>query len=158
MIKLLALAVWLSAAPALGADLYQWTDARGGVHFSDNLQTVPQEIRNSGRLSVRKDFFAAAPSAPTKPTAKTSSDQAVRSSSDAETSLPVEATAQPPVQVLYAPQETTIVIVNGQRRPSRHRPPCRGAHCPTPFRPDFSQRQYIHPSAFDGGSRQYVQP
>lgn len=158
MIKLLVLALWLavSPTPGLSADLYQWTDARDVMHFSDNPHAVPKEIRNSGLLKMRKDFFSATPTRAKLPE-KTPGDLPAYSSSDTTTPLPVEAPTQPPVPVIYAPQENTIIVVNGQQHAARHQL-CRGKRCAPVFRPDFNDRQYIHPSAFSGGSRQYVRP
>lgn len=158
LIKLLVLGLWLvaSTAPALSADLYQWTDPRGVVNFSDNPYAVPKEIRNSGRLQMRKDFFPATPTR-AKLGEKTPVEPPASSGSDTVTPMQVEAIPQPRVQVIYAPQENTIVVVNGQQRSVRHRP-CRGERCAPAFRPNANDRQYIHPSVFGGGSRQYVRP
>lgn len=158
MIKLLVLGLWLVAwaAPALSADLYQWTDARGIMHFSDNPQAVPKEIRNRGLLKMRKDFFPAM-STGAQLAEKTPVDRPASSGSDTVTSILVEVNPQPPVQVIYAPQENTIVVVNGQQHAARHQP-CRGERCAPAFRPDINDRRHIHPSVFSGGSRQYVRP
>ncbi len=39
------LATWLSAAPA-AAQIYRWTDSAGVVHFTTNLDSIPEEHRN----------------------------------------------------------------------------------------------------------------
>lgn len=81
-----------------------------------------------------------------------------------------ETVAEPPAESLspstapersvfnYAPQQTTIIVVNANPR-HRERNPCAGNnHCPAAFRPNFNDRRYVHPSVFNGGSRQYIQP
>ena len=37
---------------ALGADLFQWTDARGVIHFTDSFDSVPEFMRQSASLIV----------------------------------------------------------------------------------------------------------
>jgi hypothetical protein len=39
------LATWLIAAPA-AAQIYRWTDSTGVVHFTTNLDSIPEEYRN----------------------------------------------------------------------------------------------------------------
>jgi hypothetical protein len=58
--------------------------------------------------------------------------------------------------VTYALQEVNIVVVNSNlQQPNLH--PCAfGGHCKPAFRPDFTDRRYIHPSVFDGSSRCYA--
>jgi len=36
---------------SLGADLFQWTDAVGVVHFTDSFNSVPESMRDSRGLS-----------------------------------------------------------------------------------------------------------
>ena len=45
------------AALVRAADVYQWTDSRGVIHFTDDLYAVPESIRRSEQLVIRKDFF-----------------------------------------------------------------------------------------------------
>lgn len=159
MKKFRAIGFWLLAttAPVFGADLYQWTDGRGVVHFSDNPQAVPKKIRDSAEVKVRKDFFSAAPeffTAPKKPL------EVPLSASKADAPGAQEPAATAPAPGIDAPPVTTVVVINNaghQHRLARHHP-CRGEPCAPAFRPDFNQRQYIHPSAFSGGARQYIRP
>jgi hypothetical protein len=53
-----------------------------------------------------------------------------------------------------------IIVVFGNSQSRRGRAhSCRfGGNCRPVFRANFADRQYIHPSVFDGGSRQYIHP
>jgi hypothetical protein len=143
----------LLSSPVPAGEIYQWTDLNGVVHFTDNLNLVPDIARNSSSLIVRRDLSTnASPLVEVKPISPEplphpEPGRTLQSMSD-----------QPEVPpVLYAPQEVTIVVVNsGHPHPGKHL--C--LHCkPKPiFRPDFNNRQYIHPSVFSGGSRQYIHP
>jgi len=42
----------------LGADLFQWTDAVGVIHFTDSFNSVPESMRDSPRLIIRPGFFS----------------------------------------------------------------------------------------------------
>lgn len=155
-LKRLARAIGLAltlSSPASAAEVYQWTDLNGVVNFSDNLDLVPQSARSSSSFVVRQDLVTVAsstvevsPIAPeplTKPEAERTAEV-----------MPTPAEVTP---VFYAPQELTIVVVNSFRHPKKHG--CGGGGpCKRVFRPDFNDRQYIHPSVFSGGSRQYIHP
>jgi len=58
----------------------------------------------------------------------------------------------PPLIIYYNPQYFQIVVVNSFARPAK-KEKSRGV-----FRPSFDDRRFIHPSAFDGGSRQFIRP
>lgn len=58
---LLALALALGA-PA-SAEIYQWTDAEGRIHFTQDLSQVPPKLRNAAEASARKETPPAAPPA-----------------------------------------------------------------------------------------------
>jgi Domain of unknown function (DUF4124) len=38
------------------AQIFQWTDVKGVIHFTDNPDSIPESIRNSSALIVRKDM------------------------------------------------------------------------------------------------------
>jgi hypothetical protein len=147
----------LSLQPAVGgADLFQWIDANGVIHFTDNPYAVPESIQHSGRLLVRKDFLVDSqpandmliPGVPVQPilSAETKKDFA----SDSK---------QPePTSVTYSPQEINVVIVNSNVRRSKPRSCGAGQSCKPGFHPDFNDRQYIHPGVFNGAVRQYIHP
>jgi Domain of unknown function (DUF4124) len=143
-------------SPTLAADLYQWADSKGVIHFTDSLNNVPAAVRDSNGLAVRRNFMI--DSEPANAAMPPSSLNPVEiqpvptSESEAPSSDP-----QRPV-INYAPQNTVIIVVNSSpHRPNRKL--CGGAtHCFPVFRPDFNDRRYIHPSVFNGGSRQYIHP
>lgn len=131
--------------------IFQWTDVKGVIHFTDNLASVPEWIRSSSTLIVRKDMVSNSHASVT----------AIAPLPPAEISWaknPLDAEREPlaTTVVTYAPQEVNIVVVNSNlQQPSLH--PCAfGGHCKPAFRPDFTDRRYIHPSVFDGASRRYV--
>ncbi|HXG53099.1 MAG TPA: DUF4124 domain-containing protein [candidate division Zixibacteria bacterium] len=135
-----------SAPVAAGAaEIYQWTDAGGVVHFTDDLTSVPREIRRSAALRIRTMEEPKADRAP--------EEIPVFEPERIPVATPEEPRVPEPVIVNYAPGETTIIVVNSGARKRPHR--CRG-DCG--FRPNFFDRRYIHPSVFNGGSRQYIQP
>jgi Domain of unknown function (DUF4124) len=155
-VKRLGLVIGLTlllSSPVSAGEIYQWTDINGIVHFTDNLNWVPELARNSSNLIVRRDLPTnASPAVEVRPI----SPEPLTTPEPGPTlqPLPYQAEVSPP---LYAPQEVTIVVVNnGHRHLRKH--PCGGAHCKPVFRPDFNNRQYIHPSVFSGGSRQYIHP
>ena len=47
----------LKQSGVAGADLFQWTDANEVIHFTDNLYNVPQSVRDSAKLVIRKDYL-----------------------------------------------------------------------------------------------------
>lgn len=152
----------LLLSPALSdAEVFQWTDARGVLHFADNLHSVPEALRNSPQLVIRQDLaprdknFEASnlPEGPGQEPAPEEKLPKATSPADREP-------ANLPRQVVhYNPQQTTIVVVN---HTTIVRPPkdkiCASEGCKPVFQPNFNDRRYIHPSVFDGGSRQYLQP
>ena len=130
------------------AQIFQWTDVKGIIHFTDNPYSIPESIRNSSALIVRKDMDTNSHSS-----SVTSFEPlpAVEISSATNPSDPIATTV-----VTYAPQEV-IVVVNSNlgQQPNIH--PCKfGSNCKPAFRPDFTDRRYIHPSVFDGGSHRYI--
>jgi len=138
----------IPVAPA-GGEVLQWTDSRGVIYFTDNPRAVPEFIRNSSQLIVRSDLtsveFSEAPVEPV--TIEPALEPAPPDSPKAE---PPQA---PPTIVQINPQTFHIIVVNSFVSPVRRRPPPRGV-----FRPNFDDRRFIHPSVFDGGSRQFIEP
>jgi hypothetical protein len=135
------------------AQVFQWTDDRGVLHVTDNPYSIPESVRNSSLLIVRTDWHTSSgpadrrpdpPPAPVQPGATEETESHERRLS-------------PPPHVIYAPQELNIVVVHHAR--SHKKNPCRAAgECKAIFRPDFTNRRYVHPSVFTGGSRQYIHP
>jgi hypothetical protein len=52
---------------AFGVDLFQWTDARGVIHFTDSFDSVPELVRQSASLIVRPGFFSPADQSKSRP-------------------------------------------------------------------------------------------
>ena len=140
---------------ALGADLFQWTDANGVIHFTDNSFAVPESVRRSANLIVRPDFLS--PSAPSGG-GQGLLEQLPAAKPEVSQPSPLLASEPgPPTFVTYAPQEVTIVVVNSSvQQPGTKS--CVGDNCKRGFRPDFNHRWHVHPRVFAGGSRQFIRP
>ncbi|HWO43740.1 MAG TPA: DUF4124 domain-containing protein [Candidatus Eisenbacteria bacterium] len=134
---------------ARAAEIYQWIDESGIIHFTDDPERIPASAPQLPSFAVRE--FAETPK-------DTGREAAPQPPPPGQPSLlePPPAPAEPAPFIYYAPQEVTIVVSNSSRR-RFHKPPCK-VHCGPSFRPDFNDRRYIHPSVFNGGSRQYIQP
>lgn len=150
----------LGASNLVTGEIYQWTDARGVIHFTDNLSAVPDAVRRSPELVVRRDIETETMSAGTddpltekKPTRE--SDTTKKKSPE---TVSVDSGKGAPAGVSYHSEPVTIVVVNSiLRRPGKH--PCHAkGNCQPAFRPDFNDRRHIHPSVFGGGARQYIHP
>ena len=155
---LFSLFLWLCPSAARG-EIYQWTDSRGVIHFTDSLQSVPEAMRGSPNLIIRTDIKNHSyeiPVSPLNPTEEPLPEsEAPESTASPE---PEEDKAVPPV-VHIDSQNFTIVVINSNVHHSRKKKGCliRGG-CKPIFRPSFKDRRYIHPSVFNGGSNQYIYP
>ena len=132
------------------AQIFQWTDVKGVIHFTDNPYSIPESIRNSSALIVRKDMD-------TKSHSSVTTFDPLPAAEISSATNPLDADPKPiaTTVVTYAPQEVIVVVNSNSGQPNVH--PCNfGSHCKPAFRPDFTDRRYIHPSVFDGGSRRYV--
>jgi hypothetical protein len=167
----------LSLCPSfVGADVYQWTDPRGVVHFTDNFLSVPDAFRNSPKLIIHHDVepkrksseisTAEEPSgkgvidAPQAPEAAGPREQELSGPSQPVIyhSPPPVVYHNPPPVVYYSPQYFQIVVVNPAVRHPHKKPCLIPEGCKPSFRPNFDDRRFIHPSVFDGGSRRLVHP
>jgi Domain of unknown function (DUF4124) len=127
-----------------GAEIFQWTDARGILHFTDNPYSIPETVRNSSMLIVRNDFHPAGSSSSEPVAPLATSSQAEEAGSDASR-LPSHA-------ITYAPTEANIIVVSRNTRVKKN--PCVSVHdCRAAFRPDGAKRRYIHTSAPGRDSR-----
>jgi len=146
------LLLWVSPGYSIG-EVYQWTDPRGVIHFSDNLNSVPVALWESPQLIVRRDLFVHETLA--GPAAQQQYPQESRFEPTAPQSHPVEFNPT----IIYSPQTTTnIVVINSGFRRVRRRPfPVHRHHGPS-FERKFKDRQYIHPEAHSGRRRQYIHP
>jgi hypothetical protein len=157
LIGLAALCLLLQTRGA-GAEIFQWTDAKGTLHFTDNPHRIPEAMRNSPALIIRKDLEVESPPPETVPLPLPAAAPVSASVlSDGETH-------QTGTEANYAVEEVNeinnIIVVFGNSQSRRGRAhSCRfGGNCRPVFRANFADRQYIHPSVFDGGSRQYIHP
>lgn len=166
-----ALALWVSRlavfALALAftlprpawAQVFQWSDARGVIHFTDNASAIPESVKGSPQLIIRGDFDMRARSSEiSTPPEIVRPEPASQPKAPEVVSPPEpEPTKVAPPIIYYNPQYFTIVVVNSiVRQPRRICPIPEG--CRPVFQPNFDDRRYIHPSAFNGGSRQFIQP
>ena len=143
----------------LPAEVYQWIDARGVIHLTDNLHSVPEPVRSSPGLVIRRDIeMTGAPSGAYSPPESTEPEPATPPKT-AEAAPPAELEQKPvaPVNIVYSPQQTVVVINSTVIHP-RKRGCLIPEGCPGTFRPNPADRRYIHPSVFSGGSRQFIQP
>jgi hypothetical protein len=130
--------------------IFQWTDVKDVIHFTDNSDSIPESIRNSSTLIVRKDMD-------TKKHSSVTIFDPLRAPEISSATSPFDADPKPiaTTVVTYPPQEVIVVVNPNSGQPSVH--PCNfGSNCKPAFRPDFTDRRYIHPSVFEGGSRRYV--
>jgi hypothetical protein len=154
--KLIGLGAFFLLMETTGASaqIFQWTDVKGILHFTNNPHWIPESIRNSAAVIVRKDLDVKnqSPPEPPAPLVASGTPSAIHQSEDGTHQIGTALET-------YAPQEVNIVVVGSfdSQRPHTH--PCKfGGNCKPAFRPNFADRQYIHPSVFDGGSRQYIHP
>ncbi len=150
---------FLSPIP-LRAELFQWTDTRGVVHFTDNLLSVPEPLRGSPLLTIRRDLDIKSESSETSTLSEVARQDPVLEAKTPEAVSPIEPEATKVDQPIihYNPQYFHIVVVHSIVRHPKKRPCLIPEGCRTVFRPNFEDRRYIHPSVFNGGSRQYIHP
>ncbi len=149
---MVGLLLWVSPAFSIG-EVYQWTDPSGVINFSDNLNSVPEALRESPQLIVRRDLFVHETFV--DPAAQQHDPQESRFEPPAPQSHPVEFKPT----IIYSPQITTnIVVINSGIGRVRRRPfPVHRPHGPS-FGRNFKGRQYIHPEVRSGRPRQYIHP
>lgn len=144
----------------LRAELFQWTDPRGVVHFTDNLHSVPEHLRNSPHLIIRQELAVKRGSSETSTLSENARQESVSEPKTAAVVPPPEpepTKGAPPV-IYYNPQYFTIVVVDSIVRRPKNRVCLIAESCRPVFRPNFADRRYIHPTVFTGGSRQFIHP
>jgi hypothetical protein len=145
---LLCLFLWVPPVLSMG-EVYQWTDSRGVIHFTDNYQLVPEPLKDTPRLIVREDFLTEGEFSEASPLFEN-----VRQGPVPE---PVPVKVVP--QVIDNSQHfNTIVVVNSFATRPITKPCLHSKGCGPVFRPNFRDRRFIHPSVFRRGSRQYIHP
>ena len=126
----------LTHSLALGADLFQWTDARGVIHFTDRLDAVPETVRQSASLIVRPGFFSPPTSSESGPTLPGQSLVTPPPEPLQDSQLITNDFGQVPLS--YTPQETIVVTNSGVQ------PWCARNKCGFAFRPRFNGSQHPH--------------
>ncbi len=139
-------------------EVFQWTDARGTIHLTDNPQSIPDSLRGSPSLIIRHDLEVKGSVSGSLDQPSTVNDQPAPPEPDAASPPdPPQKKAAPPNVQDYS-QHITIVVINSVVHQIRKHPCLNPAGCQGVFRPNFDDRRFIHPSVFNGGSRQFVQP
>lgn len=145
-------------ATSLGSEVFQWTDSRGVIHFTDDYSRIAAGVRGTPDVIIRHSF---AESEQKTPAVVTVTKEPVGGDKREYERLGREDAYEPKEKYSNdasadtgASENVTIVVVNN----SVHKKPCRGHACSGRFQPNFNDRRYIHPDVFNGGTRQYIQP
>lgn len=140
-------------APSAAGELFQWTDFRGTIHFTDNFLSVPDAARKSSEFLIRNDWGDAR-QVPFQFAPEPLSTEPAPKAPVPETPRPPGAKPNQVTQIVhYNPQHITIVQVTNivrRREPKPVTPPT--------AKRNFDDRQYIHPSVFGSGPQQYIHP
>ena len=156
LIRIAWLMILLVPWTALGSDLFQWTDSRGVIHFSDDFYSVPESIRQSSRLIVRRDFDLR--KRPISASTNHGPEAFVPAPQPPQTHAYTPPVNDPSVLMTEPPQNVTIVVINSNVRQAKKHPCPSRETCKSGFRPDFNDRRYVHPSVFNGASQRYIHP
>lgn len=154
-----ALALAFTLSRPAWAQVFQWSDARGVIHFTDNASAIPESVKGSPQLIIRTDMNLRSDGFDSAPAQERAVEQPAFEPE--ATPTPAPSTAEPaksPAPIIhYNPQNYTIVVINSVvRKPKKECLLPEG--CKPVFQPSFDDRRFIHPSVFDGGSRQFIQP
>ncbi len=156
--------LWVSPAFSMG-EVYQWTDLRGVIHLTNNLNSVPEALRESPQLIVRRDFVTR--ETIPDPDAQPVFSKGTSPEPDAPETIspPVSDSTKVAPTIIYNQQTTTNIVVVQSRG---HRFKKRGFRVRRHFRPAFMRkfkhkrtfkgRQFIHPEEITGRRRQYIHP
>jgi hypothetical protein len=150
---LFSLSLLATATLAHGGEVYQWFDSMGGIHFTDDYYATPVALRDTPNLIVRTDLGkeqAVDSNSGASPITRRNVDREDRWANNAENyeanSRYVDANSES-----FEPPQNVIVVVNDSL-PTK---PCRHS-CAGRFKPDFNDRQYIHPSVFNSSPHHSV--
>jgi Domain of unknown function (DUF4124) len=133
---------------ALGADLFQWTDAAGVIHFTDSFNSVPESVRPSPSLIIRTGFFS--PAAPLA-VKQLSIEQPEAIMSEPACDSQLIANNSGPTLVPDAPQKTIVVVNSIAQRPIKPLP-CLGGSCNHVFHHRFNDPRHVHQRPFGVGT------
>jgi Domain of unknown function (DUF4124) len=146
---LLLFPLWLLAtvSPAHAGEVYQWFDSTGGIHFTDDYYATPVALRGTPDLIVRTDLGRQQFVEP-----QTVSGTAVQQRWVTNTENQGQSSRYADLNSdNFEPAQNVIVVVNDSLPTN----PCHHG-CRVRFKPDFNDRQYIHPSVFNAPARQYI--
>ena len=147
--KLVAIAwmVFFLPAPGLGSEIFQWTDSSGVIHFTDDYYATPVALRGTPDLIVRTDLGRQQFVEP-----QTVSGTAVQERWVTNTEIQGQSSRYADLNSdNFEPAQNVIVVVNDSLPAN----PCLHG-CRVRFKPDFNDRQYIHPSVFNAPARQSI--
>jgi hypothetical protein len=137
---LILLALGLSAQAQ--AEIFQWTDSKGTIHFTDDYDRVPPLLKGSDRLIIRSDLPSGSPTFPAR-------EEEARLDAIKPQEPPEPESSPAPAAGVYNDSRDIQVVVNSFGNLNG------GKHCLVPkscrsqARFDFNDRRYIHPSVFD---------
>ena len=150
----LCVLLWGATAFSQVIDVYQWTDSNGVINFTDNLKLVPDAIRDSPELIVRKDLFVF----DTPSSLATDQLYPQKSRFGPPELKPYPVQHSPNINIYPPDPVTNVIVVNsGFRRVKKRHFPTFG-HRGRSFRKNKLGRQYIHPEARSGNRTQYIHP
>ncbi len=136
---------------------YQWFDSKGGIHFTDDYYATPVALRDTAQLIVRTDL-AKEQTADSNTVGYAVTQGIVDRENNGENYRQSLGYVDTSSDSFEPPQNVTVIVVNNSALHAKQSP-CRASRaCAVRFKPDFGDRQYIHPSVFNGGSRPYVRP
>jgi hypothetical protein len=138
---LVLLAVGLSV-PAQ-AEIFQWTDSKGTIHFTDDYDRVPPSLKGSDRLIIRSDL---------------PSGGSTFRVGEKEAGFDAAKTREPPLEHEPGPAPAAVVsydshdiqvVVNSFVSLRAGKQCLVPERCRPRARSDFNDRRYVHPSVFD---------
>src|SRR5215510_5151632 len=133
---LFSLSVLATVSPARAVEVYQWFDSTGGIHFTDDYYATPRALRGTPDLLVRTDLGKQQFVEP-----QTVSGAAVQERWVTDTENQGQSSRYADLNSdNFEPPQNVIVVVNDSLpiKPCFH-------GCRVRFKPDFNDRQYIHP-------------
>lgn len=137
----------LTRSLTLGADLFQWTDATGVIHFTDSFNSVPESLRHSPSLIIRTGFFSPAPPSAVK---QLSIEQPAAIMPEPAHDSQLIANNSGPTLAPDAPQETIVVVNSITQRPIKPLP-CLGSSCNHVSHHRFNDPRHVRQRPFGAG-------
>jgi hypothetical protein len=134
----------------LAGDLFQWTDATGVLHFTDDVTVIPEVFRQSSHFTVRKNFFSPAPASAVKPWITDPLPPAkpqLTETFNGFTNEPAE------TFVTDSPEEPTIIVVNSITQGPAKKFCHDSSSCKPGSRRNFTHSRPIHRPIVHGNYR-----